>query len=108
MEAIFRKVPINKVSKSGVYLTNLGELEYSGNVYVPNNAIKATAMVERSGGWSIPQQGNHRALQFPQYYFEPIELPSGAFKFVNAQSSDYHLGYNHGVDAVIEFIKGGK
>jgi len=43
---------------------------------------------------------------YPKWWLEEIELPSGAFKFVNAQSSDYHLGYNHGVDAVMEFIKG--
>ena len=119
MEAIFRKVPINKVSKAGVYLTNLGELEYSGNVYVPNNAIMATAVFERSGFWSIPQQGNHRALQFPHYYFEPIELPSDEEKqailmeWYNAQQfqSNYPAepsSFMAGFNKAIELIKGGK
>ena len=84
MTTIFRKVMCSDrlPDKEGTYDTSKGTMYYIPRVDVWNPILV-------------------------KFWFEPIEFPSGALKFVNAQSSDYHLGYNHGVDAVMELIKGG-
>jgi hypothetical protein len=59
--------------EQGKYITNLGEMTYSGTVMIPNNAIKVTAYIEQNGYWGHETSPKIMAMVFPIWWLKLID-----------------------------------